>query len=99
LTVTNDGPDIAWEVHVTNALARGTKFVSMTVDGVPFAPRLRGSRVAIDLGTMASGDSATITIVSDLGRAVLPVANNTDVATTSFDNHMADNTSSQTVTG
>jgi uncharacterized repeat protein (TIGR01451 family) len=99
LTVTNDGPDIAGDVGVTNVLARGMKFVSMTVDGVPYAPRLRGSRVGIDLGTMASGESATITIVSDLGRAALPVANNAEVATTSFDNHIVDNTSSQTVTG
>jgi uncharacterized repeat protein (TIGR01451 family) len=61
VTVTNNGPDAATGVTLTDALPAGVTFVSVT----PVAPTCTqaGGVVACDLGTLASGANTTVTIV------------------------------------
>lgn len=100
LSVTNDGPDAAQDVQVTDVVARGTKLVSVNVEGAPgWTSKAKGAKLGINLGVLSNGASATITIVSQLGRTALPVANSATVATASNDADAADNTSSYTVNG
>jgi uncharacterized repeat protein (TIGR01451 family) len=60
ITVTNNGPDTATDVELTDVLPAGVGLVSVT----PTAGACAGSSTIVcDLGSLANGASATVTIV------------------------------------
>ncbi len=97
LTVTNNGPDAASNVTVTDALPASVAFVSST----PSQGSCSGtSTVTCALGGIANGANATVTIVVTPGTA--GTLNNTaTVSATETDSNAANNTvtTSTTVTG
>jgi uncharacterized repeat protein (TIGR01451 family) len=94
LTVHNAGPNTAAAVNVTDALPSGVTFVSASASTGTCSGT---STVTCDLGSVANGATATITIV------VTPLAagtltNTATVQSTSEDANRADNTSTATTT-
>jgi len=94
-TVTNNGPTTATNVRFTGSLPTGTTFVSARPSQGAVAPS--GTSVAGDLGTLAPGASATVTIVVT-PTAVATLTETSSVSSDSFDNNPANNTGSATVT-
>jgi len=97
LTVTNNGPDAASNVTVTDALPASVAFVSST----PSQGSCSGtSTVTCALGGIANGANATVTIVVTPGTAGT-ISNTATVSATETDSNAANNTvtTSTTVTG
>ncbi|MGH7854974.1 MAG: SBBP repeat-containing protein, partial [Candidatus Binatia bacterium] len=66
ITVINDGPDSATDVELTDVLPAGVGLVSVT----PTAGACAGSSTIVcDLGDLANGASATVTIVVNISAA------------------------------
>jgi uncharacterized repeat protein (TIGR01451 family) len=61
MVVTNNGPDVDTNVKVADPLPAGTTFVSVST---PKGTCTGGSIISCDLGTMAAGESITITLVT-----------------------------------
>jgi type VI secretion system secreted protein VgrG len=95
LAVANAGPSSAAGVTVNDVLPAGTTFVSAT----PSLGSCSGtSTVSCSLGTMASGGSATITIVVTSPNSAGPLSNTATVVSTTPDPVTANNTSTWTTT-
>jgi len=94
LHVQNAGPNPAAAVHVTDPLPANTTFVSATSSVGSCSGT---TTVDCDLGTLANGASATITIVVT-PTVVGPLSNTATVSTTSADSNPADNSSTATTT-
>ncbi len=93
ITVTNSGPHTAEGVTVVDNLARGTRFSSIT--GVSETDvKVKGSSVAVTIGSLDNGTSFNFTIVALVTRATLPVENSATVAvgTTIYDPDLSNNT-------
>ena len=85
ITVTNDGPDAAANVTLTNTFSGPATLVS--------APGCSGSGpVTCSLGTLASGASASITLTLSTG-GTGTVANNAQVTSSTTDPDASDNSS------
>ncbi len=95
LTVSNQGPDNALNVMVTNLLAAGVNFISGSATQGTVAGT-NESAVVAQLGTIAAGSSATVTIVSSpyLGGTVV---NRATVSSSSLDLQPANNAAQTTV--
>ncbi len=97
ITVTNDGPDAAQGVQVTDPLPTGVTFVSGNVGGdatrVAFNATTR--TVTANIGTLANGAVSTITVVVTVGSATTgPLSNVATVtATPNTDSNPNNNTS------
>jgi len=88
ITVTNGGPNVANSVTVTDTLPANMTFVSAT----PSQGTCSGtSTVTCSVGTMASGATATITIIAHTA-SVGPATNTATVSSTSSDPNPANNT-------
>src|SRR5262249_6499806 len=94
VTVTNDGPDPAAGVTLTDTLDPGATFVSATGGATP-----AGRVLTFDLGTLADGDHATVTIVvRATGTAGQAFTNAASVTGTVTDPHTNNNTADQSMT-
>lgn len=93
LTVTNNGPDTATNVNVTDTLPTGVTFVSATPSQGTASQT--GGVVTAPLGTLASGASATITIVvtpTTANATSGTITNTASVTSTETDTNTANNT-------
>jgi uncharacterized repeat protein (TIGR01451 family) len=92
LTVTNDGPSTATGVTLTDPLAPGLEFVSANPSqGTCNAP---GGVVTCDLGSIASGASASVAIVvrATGPAASVPIENTANVTANEPEQRTGDNT-------
>ncbi len=96
VTVTNNGPSAATNASVSDFLPANTTLVSVTPSQGP-AAAINGSLIIDNLGTIASGATATLTIVvrPTAGGALTNAAN---VSGNMFDPTPANNSTSLTVT-
>ncbi len=86
ITVTNNGPDLAENVTVTDSVTRGTKFDLIDLSGVSGATyKVHGNTVDVNIGQLVNGDSVTFTITAQVFRATSPAYNTASVTTTSYD--------------
>ena len=94
VTLTNDGPDAATGVQVTDLLPAGLTFVSATPSQGTYNTRHR----SLDVGTVSSGVPQTLSITA----TVVSPAAQTNTGTISdadqFDPNAANNTASATET-
>jgi uncharacterized repeat protein (TIGR01451 family) len=93
LVVTNNGPEAAADVQVSDPLPAGLTFVSAS-SGCGAA----GQSVTCSLGTMSPGASQTLTVTADIASAVGgQVVNTAAVTSTTLDPDPANNTATATV--
>lgn len=101
ITVTNNGPNAAGDVVVTDALPEGTTFASATAtEGTVTGPTVgaRGT-VTASIGRLEPGESATVTIVANVTAAAgASVTNTAVVVTSALDANVSNNTSSAAIT-
>lgn len=94
ITVMNNGPDLANGVTMTDTLPAGVTFVSAT----PTQGSCAGtSTVSCNLGSLANGGSATVTIVVTPTQAGV-ISNTASVAATETDPNRGNNSATQTTT-
>ena len=94
ITVTNDGPAEAAGVTVTDALPSGVSFVSV----ISTQGTCRGGKsITCNLGTLASGSSATVTLRVNRTNTKNPIQNTATATATTFDIDKGDNSATATV--
>lgn len=94
LSVTNDGPSIATGVVVTDSLPSDVTFTSGSASQGTVSES--SGTVTVNLGTLASGASATITFNVDVADAASGTLTNTvSVATNETDTNLANNVDSE----
>ena len=100
ITVTNNGPDTAQSVTVTDSLPAQVTFVSCgATDGGSCGGT--GNNRTVTFEASASGATATITLIVQINAGVAggtKIANTADVSATTTDSNMKNNTSKVTVT-
>ncbi len=95
VSVTNNGPDTANSVVMTDGLPPGTTFVSAT----PSQGSCSGTTtVSCALGTLANGGTATINLVVKTSSTPGPVSNTATVSATEADPNTTNNSSTSTIT-
>jgi uncharacterized repeat protein (TIGR01451 family) len=97
LTVGNDGPDAATGVTVTDTLPSSFTFVSAT-PSQGSCTNTGPVFVSCDLGTLASGATATVDITATPGTDDVTVTNTTSVSADQPDPDGTDNTDTETTT-
>ncbi|HEX8650782.1 MAG TPA: hypothetical protein VF708_08065 [Pyrinomonadaceae bacterium] len=97
LKVTNNGPDTATNVVVTDRIPSNSTYVSATPSQGSCAPS-GSNKVICMLGNMNSGDMATIDIVVKSGGNAGPVTNTATVTSDVCDLDVANNTDFATTT-
>ena len=99
LVVLNGGPGTAQAVTVTDPLPAGTVFVScVSSQGTCMDPPVgTNGTVTVDLGSLAPGASATVTIQVQVTAAFGQLVNTATVTTSSDDTHPDNNSSTATV--
>lgn len=96
LTIENDGPSTATGVQVVDTLPEDVTFVSAT-GGTVTAPATGSRDVTVDIGTLASGGTATVTITVDINAdAPDQITNTATVTSTETDENPQDNSTSET---
>lgn len=100
LTVVNNGPSAATNVEVVDTLPSDVTFVSATGGTVTAGTVGTSDPVTIDLGSMASGATRTITIVVNVSQSAATTFSNTALvrsteSTGGFDSNTANNTATQ----
>lgn len=97
ITVTNNGPNSATGIAVTDAVPAGLTFVSATATQGTCA--LAAGTITCNVGTLANGATATATVVVTAGAAAVPsVTNTVNVTATEFDPNTANNSATATTT-
>jgi uncharacterized repeat protein (TIGR01451 family) len=100
ITVTNNGPDAAESVTVTDILSDFTTFVSCAATGGGVCSGAGNNRV-VTFASLASGASATITLVVNvkcsLGNGRI-ISNTATISSATFDSNQSNNTATTTAT-
>lgn len=96
MVVTNNGPSGATNVEVVDTLPAGVTFVSAT-GGTVTAPTGGSSDVIVDVGSLASGASTTVTVTVSVDQSAAASVTNTAIvrsteSTAGFDTVTANNT-------
>jgi uncharacterized repeat protein (TIGR01451 family) len=94
LTVSNDGPDIAHDVTLTDPLPEGVSVSNPGQDIVPSQGSCdyRGGTVTCDLGALAGNSSATVIILAEIDAELRGAITNTaSVTTSSYESDLSDN--------
>ncbi len=94
LTVANSGPDVSTSVTVTNTLGAGATFGSATSSQGTCAAD--GGVVRCDLGSIAGGSNATVTIVATPWQAGAILTNTAAAGRAEPDDYPADNVAATT---
>jgi uncharacterized repeat protein (TIGR01451 family) len=89
-TITNNGPNLALGVVVTDLLQGDFSFVSGTSSGSQGNPSLAGSNAVCNLGTIAPGAGAVVTFSLASAQAAT-LTNVVTVSTGSTDNNLSNN--------
>jgi uncharacterized repeat protein (TIGR01451 family) len=92
LTVNNLGPDAATGVSVTEPLASGLQFLSAVASQGTYDP----DTGIWDIGTLANGESATLTI-NALVETAGEIVNEANVQALAYDPNLSNNQASQTI--
>lgn len=93
ITVFNDGPESADAVVLTNSLAKGTGFSAIDLSSITGATcKVRGTTIDINIGTLSSGNSVSLTITAAVSRATSPVENKVIASSGSYDPDLTNNT-------
>ena len=100
MNVVNNGPSAATNVTVVDTLPAGLTFVSAT-GGTVTAPVGGNQQVSVAVGNLASGATATVTILATVGQgAAASLTNTATVSSTEsiagFDTNPANNTDTET---
>ena len=100
MTVVNNGPSAATNVTVVDTLPAGLTFVSAT-GGTVTAPVGGNQQVSVAVGNLASGATATVTILATVGQGAAASLTNTATvssteSTAGFDTNPANNTDTET---
>jgi uncharacterized repeat protein (TIGR01451 family) len=97
LTLTNNGPNSATGIVVTDTPPAGLTFVSAVASQGACA--LAAGTITCNVGTLANAATATATVVVTAGAAAVPsVSNTVNVTATEFDPNAADNSATATTT-
>ncbi|MBI3484482.1 MAG: DUF11 domain-containing protein, partial [Acidobacteria bacterium] len=97
IAVTNNGPNSATGIAVTDAVPAGLTFVSATATQGPCA--FAAGTITCNVGTLANAATATASVVVTAGAAAVPsVTNTVNVTATEFDPNAADNSATATTT-
>lgn len=94
ITVTNDGPADAVGAALADPLPSGVSFVSV---GSTQGTCSGGKTIACGFGTLASGQSATVTIKVNRTDTRNAIENTATVTATTYDVDRSDNTATATV--
>ena len=102
ITVTNSGPDDAQGVSLTDMLPASLTFgVQTQTSGSTFTLANSGNTITDTIATLASGASATITVVADVNQNIAAgavIANTATVSSTTLDTNAANNTATANTT-
>ena len=95
LTITNNGPDVASDVFLTDVIPTETSYVSATSS--QGACNELGGTVTCDIGDMNNGAAVTVTIVVTVGLSG-EITNTADITCSTFDPSNGNNTDTETTT-
>jgi uncharacterized repeat protein (TIGR01451 family) len=99
LTVTNEGPSSASSVVVTDNLAAQTSYVSCS--STAGSCSVTGNSVTVNIGTLANGASATVTLAASVNSATADgttITNSASVSSAAPDPNSGNNTATATTT-
>lgn len=95
ITVVNNGPDVATNVQLVEAIPNNTAFVSYSQDAGPtFSCNTGGANTTCTLGTMASGASATFNFIYQVSGSVAVgsvITNTAAISSNTEESHAPDN--------
>ncbi len=98
ITVTNNGPNAAQSVSLTDVFPSGTTFVSQSqASGPAFSLSNSATKITDTLASLPSGQSATFQLVLNVTAAAGSTLNDAaNVSTTTFDPNLTNNSASTT---
>jgi uncharacterized repeat protein (TIGR01451 family) len=83
ITLLNKGPNAATDVFISDEIPTGTSFVSATVNNTQVSEASSGNKLVVNVGTINSGDSITVTLVVKVNAASGSTIKNSALASTS----------------
>jgi uncharacterized repeat protein (TIGR01451 family) len=97
MTVANHGPGEVTGLILTDTFPSGTRFVSVGASQGSCTVQIKQRFVTCDIGSLASGGSATVTVVVRLGR-IGTITNSASASGTPTDPNPTNNSDSESTT-